>query len=114
MKKIIIRYLIVLVFCFVAVLGADAFAMTVDSSKNVQAGDPSTKAVKSDVVYLLSWQDNKMVTSKGTFYLSTDITVINKSGLEPEDITLQKNPPIVQIDKAGRQIRTITILPNTQ
>ncbi|MCF6265372.1 MAG: hypothetical protein L3J57_02360 [Desulfuromusa sp.] len=109
------RYFIVLLIGFVVMFGVDTFAMTVESSVNVQASATNVKARKNTVVYLLSWQDNKMVTTNGTFYLSTDITVINHSGLGKEDVALQKNPPpIVHVDKVGRQMKTITILSNTQ
>lgn len=107
-------FLIVLIMVIVATLAGDVFAFTSATRANVQTSGSIARVEKTNVVCLLSWQDNKMVTTQGTFYLSTDITVINQSGLKTEDVVLQKNPPIVQIDKVGRQIRTITILPNTQ
>lgn len=114
MNFFIKRYLLVSPICFVVLLGADAFAITPESSVNAQSSVSVVRPEKTSVEHLLSWQENRMVTTKGTFYLSADITVINQSGLEKEDIALQKNPPIVQIDKVGRQIRTITILSNAQ
>ncbi len=93
----------------------DAFSMTVVmGSGGVKKANMSIKAVTNKGIYLLDWQDKKMMTTKGTFYLSTDITVINHSGLEKEEIAFQKKPPVIQIDKVDRQVRVITILPNTQ
>ena len=107
-------FLIVLMMVVVATLVGDVFAFTSATRGNVQTSGSVARVEKTSVVYFLRWQNNKMVTTSGTFSLSTDITVINQSGLETESIALQKNPPIVQIDKVGRQVRTITILPNTQ
>ena len=92
----------------------DASSMTVVKGHGEVSANASTSTVRNQRIYLLDWQDKKMMTTKGTFYLSTDITVVNRSGLEKEEIILQKNPPIVQINKVGRQLRVITILPNSQ
>jgi len=107
-------YIIALIILCLFMVGFNTFAMTVKSRENVQTSKLLLKVEKTNVIYLLDWRDKKMMTTKGTFYLSNDITVINQSGLDKEDIALQKNPLIVQIDKVGRQIQTIMILPNTQ
>jgi len=97
------KKIFVLLVVVSAMLSINAFSMTVvTDSGGAKNTNTSTNSVK------------KMMTTKGTFYLSTDITVINRSGLEQAEIALQKNPPVIQIDKVGRQVRVITILPNTQ
>jgi len=93
----------------------DTFSMTVvTGSREVKNTNPSVDTLKTRSIYLLDWQDKKLLTTKGTFYLSTDIIVINKSGLEKGEIALQKKSPVIKIDKVDRQVRVITILPNTQ
>ena len=108
-KKIFVLLVIVSVLWSI-----DVFSMTAVNGHGKVKASVSTNAEKDKSIYLLDWQDKKMLTTKGTFYLSTDISVINRSGLEQKEIALQKKPPVIQINKSGRQVRVITILPNTQ
>ena len=114
MKKIVSGYFIVLVIVCVGLFAFDVFAMTLDAQEKTQPVGSTVKVKRNSVVYLLSWQGDKLVTTNGTFYLSSDIKIVNQTGLKKEDVARLQNKPIVQFSKVGRQIKTVTILSNTQ
>ena len=67
---------------------------------------------QSDKVYLLSWQDNKMLTTKGTF-VTDGVEIINESGIDKAVISYQKKLPVLKFNGDANTITKITILPNS-
>ena len=112
MKNIkgLITFLVFLSVITLSVCGA--FAMTVQSVERVQTPQPAVGVEQVEPVYLLSWTNSQLSTTQGTFYLTNGIKVINKSGLDQDEIALQENPPIVQFIKEAGQVIEIIFLPN--
>jgi len=110
MKKISFVVSAVLTLCLYF-LYADAMTLANKPTQGIQASGPSSKVESSNTVYLLSWQDNKLLTTKGTF-VTDGIQIVNKSGIDKVKIALQDNNPIVDFVKDGDTIVKIIILPN--
>jgi hypothetical protein len=66
----------------------------------------------TDTVYLLRWQDNKMLTTKGTF-VTDGVEIINESGINKAAISSQKKLPVLNFNKDGNTITKITIVPHS-
>jgi len=86
-------------------------AMTTNSGQNMQRSGDVVKGKQSDTIYLLNWQENKLLTTKGTF-VTNGIQIVNETGIEKGHISLQNEPPIVQIVKENNVIVKIIILPS--
>ncbi len=105
-----------ILFIVGALLMAELFpintgAMTSESKHDRQESGKVVMAKQSDTIYLLSWQENKLLTTKGTF-VTDGIQVVNESGIEKDRISLQNDLPIVQLVKENDVIIKIIILPS--
>lgn len=89
-----------------------SFAMTVESVERAQNPRPAAGAGQAKPVYLLDWTNNQLRTNQGTFFLSKNIKVINKSGLDKDEIASQENPPVVQFIKKSGRVIEVVLLPN--
>ena len=89
----------------------NAGAITVVSTQDMQTSEPAPEVKQSGKVYLLKWQDNKLLTTKGTF-MTNGIQIVNDSGIDKDKIAVQKKPPIIEFMKEHDKIVKIIILPN--
>jgi len=90
----------------------DTFAMTVQSVERAQRPQPAISSEQGEAIYLLSWTDNQLRTTQGTYSITKDINVINRSGLNKDEIFQQDSRPIVQFKEELGKIVQIIIFPN--
>ncbi len=109
MKKILLAVSILLLIAGLHPININA--ITIVSTKDVQESKPAMKVTQSNTVYLLNWQDNKLLTTKGTF-LTNGIQIVNESGIEKDKISLQKKPLLIKFIKEKNKIIKIIIEPN--
>ena len=93
-------------------LPVGAITTTGNVIKSGEANEPISNAAHSDKTYLLSWQDNKMLTTKGTF-VTDGVEIVNESGIDKAVISSQKNLPVLKFNGDANIITKIIILPNS-
>ncbi len=86
--------------------------MKVQSVQRAQTSQSAVGVEGVEAVYLLRWDDRILSTSKGNIFLTNNVKIINKTGLDPDELFLQDNSPIVRLVKESDQIIEIIILLN--
>lgn len=86
-----------------------AFGITARDIKNIEPDIAPLSTSQSEKVFLLSWQGDYIRTTVGTIY-SKGVSVINRTGLDRDQLNSLKKLPEVRITRSGNIVIQVDIL----
>lgn len=105
-KKELIAFLTII--SAIALSVCSTFAMTVQSVERVEKPKSAVGSNQVKPAYLFSWTNRQLRTSQGAFFLSDGVEIVNKTGLDKNEISRQKNRRLFNLLK--KLVRSLALL----